>query len=162
MHRLDTARPQHIHAVRAVQRTAMNFHVGVDYDFGNDHRANAAHPLDEGERLWITQQVDVRLVAAQRGEAVEAVRGRPYTRIGRFRDTLDCHRSAFLTMSRDKTLRQDNSPGTLDMPLRPGRQVIRSELAGRRRTPRLARRCDVPRWRLSAEAVMLDSWQRFV
>ena len=27
---------------------------------------------------------------------------------------------------------------------------------------RLARRCDVPCWRLSAEAVMLDSWQRFV
>ena len=65
--------------------TAMNFHVGVDYDFGNDHRANAAHPLGEGERLWITQQVDVRLVAAQRGEAVEPIRGRPYTRIGRIR-----------------------------------------------------------------------------
>ena len=69
--RLDTARPQHIHSVRTAQRTAVNVHVRVDDDVGNDHRANATHPLGEGERLWITQQADVRLIAAQRGEAVD-------------------------------------------------------------------------------------------
>jgi hypothetical protein len=77
----------------------MNFHVGADYDFGNDHRAYGTHPLGEGERLRITQQVDVRLLAAQRGEAVEPVRGRPYSAIGRIGNTLDRHRSASLAMS---------------------------------------------------------------
>ena len=77
VHGFDTARPQHIHSVRTAQLTTMNVHVRVDDDFGNDHRANATHPLGEGERLWITQQVDVRLIAAQRGEAVDPVRGRP-------------------------------------------------------------------------------------
>ena len=77
----------------------MNFHVGADYDFGNDHRAYGTHPLGEGERLRITQQVNVRLIAAQRGEAVDPVRGRPLSRIRELRNTLDRHSSAFLTTS---------------------------------------------------------------
>jgi hypothetical protein len=77
----------------------VNVHVRVDHDVGNDHRANATHPLGEGERLRITQQVDVRLIAAQRGEAVDPVQGRPFSRIRELRKTLDRHSSAFLTTS---------------------------------------------------------------
>jgi len=99
VHGFDTARPQHIHSVRTAQRTAVNVHVRVDHDVGNDHRANATHPLGEGERLRITQQVDVRLIAAQRGEAVDPVQGRPFSRIRELRKTLDRHSSAFLTTS---------------------------------------------------------------
>jgi len=130
----------------------MKFHVGADDEFDNENRANACHPLGEGQRLRVAQQVDVRLAAAQTGEGVEGGRGRPCSHIGRVRTALDSHQSAFLAMSGTQRLARTTSPATVDMPRYAGRQLTHSELA--------ESRCDVPCRRLSAGAVMLDSWWR--
>jgi hypothetical protein len=107
----------------------MNFHIRADYEFGNDERTNPSHPLGQGQRLRITNQVDVRLAATQTGEAVDSARGRPSGRIGRIRNTLDRHRSAFPATSGTQRLVSRTSPATPDMPVYEGRQLIHSQCA---------------------------------
>ena len=140
----------------------MNFHVGADDEFDNDNRANAAtrwvRDNDWGSlNKWMCGSWQHREAKASRPfavvhAAVSEESALPWTVTDQP-----------FSPCPDITPRPDNSPGTLDMPLRPGRQVIHSELAEViNHLRRLARRCDVPCWRLSAEAVMLDSWQRFM
>src|SRR5262245_34032410 len=82
----------------------MNLHIRAAYDLGKDDRANAPDPLAEGERLRITERIDVRLLAAQGGEAVEPVCDGPGGRIARIRSAVVCHQKVSLSHRAQNTL----------------------------------------------------------
>ena len=71
MHRLQATRPQHIQAISAAAVTAVQGHVGADHEFADGERTDATHAMGERKRIRVTQQADVRLVAAQNGEVTQ-------------------------------------------------------------------------------------------
>ena len=71
MHRLQATRPQHIQAISAAAVTAVQGHVGADHEFADGERTDATHAMGDRKRIRVTQQADVRLVAAQNGEVTQ-------------------------------------------------------------------------------------------